>query len=160
MANFARLLLGIAMLPACWGFFRSFIDAVLYASGTESAFSVEAMSLLGGIAAFALCWSTISHPIRTYVFGHELTHALWGLVFGAVPSNIKVGASGGSVQRPGWSGGSAFAPQLGQKLPSNSVPQVPHRCRNSLPQFSQKTLRSGFSAPQFLQIFMFFSSVH
>lgn len=98
MANFARLLLGIAMLPACWGFSRSLVDAVLFASGTESAFSVEAMSLLGGIAAFALCWSTISHPIRTYVFGHELTHALWGLVFGAMPSNIKVGAAGGSVQ--------------------------------------------------------------
>ncbi len=35
--------------------------------------------------------------VRTYVLGHELTHALWGLVFGAVPTRVRVGERGGSV---------------------------------------------------------------
>jgi hypothetical protein len=31
------------------------------------------------------------------VLGHELTHALWGLAFGAKVSNLKVRSTGGSV---------------------------------------------------------------
>jgi len=60
--------------------------------------SVEGFSLMGGMAAFALCWATLSHPVRAYVFGHELTHAIWGLMFGARPSDVRVSESGGSVQ--------------------------------------------------------------
>jgi len=96
MANFLRMLLGVAMLPACWGVVRAFVDSVLVAGGVEGV-SPEALSLLGGIAAFALCWMALSHPVRAYVLGHELTHAIWGLLFGAVPSRLRVGEKGGSV---------------------------------------------------------------
>ena len=96
MANFLRMLLGVALLPACWGVVRAFADAVLVAGGAEG-ISAEAISLLGGVAAFALCWMALSHPVRAYVLGHELTHAFWGLLFGAVPSKLRVGEKGGSV---------------------------------------------------------------
>ena len=98
MAGFLRMLLGLALLPFCWGFARSFVDAVCAAAGSGGAFSAETMSILGGIAAFALSWAAISHPVRAYVLGHELTHALWGLLFGARPSDVRVSASGGSVR--------------------------------------------------------------
>ncbi len=97
MANFLRLLMGLALLPACWGVSRAFLDSVLAAAG-GSGLSVEALSLLGGIAAFALAWMALSHPVKAYVLGHELTHALWGLLFFARPSDLTVGASGGSVK--------------------------------------------------------------
>ena len=96
MANFLRMLLGVALLPACWGVVRAFVDSVLVAGGAEG-ISVETIALLGGIAAFALCWMALSHPVRAYVLGHELTHAFWGLLFGAVPSKLRVGEKGGSV---------------------------------------------------------------
>ena len=54
--------------------------------------------MLGGIAAFSLCWMTISHPVKTYVLGHELTHALWSVIFGGRPSDLRVSDSGGSVR--------------------------------------------------------------
>jgi hypothetical protein len=98
MAGFLRWLLGLALLPACWGFSRALVDAIVEAAGGGGAFSVEAISLLAGMAAFALCWTTISHPVRMYVLGHELTHALWGLLFGARPSDVRVSESGGSVK--------------------------------------------------------------
>ena len=98
MGNFLRMLVGIVLLPLCWSFCRVFIDALVCATGAENAFSVETCSLLGGMGAFALCWATISHPVRTYVLGHELTHALWGLLFGARPSDVRVSGSGGSVR--------------------------------------------------------------
>lgn len=97
MANFFRLLTGLALLPACWGVARAFVDSVLAAAGA-SGLSVETLSILGGIAAFALAWAALSHPVKAYVLGHELTHALWGLLFFARPSDITVGASGGSVK--------------------------------------------------------------
>lgn len=97
MAQFLRVLVGLALLPACWAFARSLVQGVMVAAG-GAAFSVEAISLLAGMAAFALCWATISHPVRMYVLGHELTHALWGLLFGARPSDVRVSESGGSVK--------------------------------------------------------------
>lgn len=98
MAGFLRLLLGVLLLPACWGMTRSLADAILAAGGEEGGLSAEAIALLGGIAAFALCWAALSHPVRAYVLGHELTHALWGLLFGARPSDLRVAATGGSVR--------------------------------------------------------------
>ena len=98
MANFLRLLLGLALLPMCWGVSLAFFDAIVIAAGTTGWMGPEALSLLGGIAAFALAWFALSHPVRMYVLGHELTHALWGLLFGARPSDVRVSASGGSVK--------------------------------------------------------------
>ena len=98
MANFLRLLLGFALLPMCWGVTRAFFDAIVISAGATGWLSVEAVSLLGGVAAFALAWMALSHPVRLYVLGHELTHALWGLLFGARPSDVRVSASGGSVR--------------------------------------------------------------
>ena len=98
MANFLRFLIGLALLPLCWGVSRAFLDAILISAGATGWLSVEAVSLLGGIAAFAMSWFALSHPVRMYVLGHELTHALWGLLFGARPSDVRVSASGGSVR--------------------------------------------------------------
>ena len=98
MANFLRMLIGIALLPACWGATRTFFGAVAGAAGAGEWASVEVLSLLGGIVAFALAWMALRHPVRAYVLGHELTHALWGLAFGARPSDLRVAASGGSVR--------------------------------------------------------------
>lgn len=98
MAAFARLLVGLMLVPSCWGLTRALVDAILIGTESTGGLSVEAMSLLAGIAAFALCWMALPHPIRTYVFGHELTHALWGLLFGARPSDVRVSATGGSVR--------------------------------------------------------------
>lgn len=98
MATFLRLLTGLALLPTCWGVSRAFFDAIVVSAGGAGIASAEAISLLGGIAAFALAWMALSHPVKMYVLGHELTHALWGLLFGARPSDVRVSASGGSVK--------------------------------------------------------------
>jgi len=97
MANFARLLCGIALVPACWGFMRSLADALVIAGGGVG-MSAEVISLFAGMAAFLLSWATLARPVKVYVLGHELTHALWGLFFGAIPSNVRVSENGGSVR--------------------------------------------------------------
>ena len=97
MANFLRMLLGVALLPMCWGVVRAFFDSVMAAAGESGGVTAESIALLGGMLAFALCWMSVPHPVKTYVLGHELTHAIWGLLFGAMPSRLRVSESGGSV---------------------------------------------------------------
>ncbi len=97
MANFLRMILGVLLLPMCWGVVRAFCDSVMAAAGESGGITAESIALVGGMAAFALCWMAVSHPVKTYVLGHELTHAIWGLLFGAMPSKLRVSASGGSV---------------------------------------------------------------
>ncbi len=98
MASFFRFLLGGLLLPLCWAFARSLVDAILSVTGSASGISAESIALLGGIVAFAMSWTALSHPVKAYVLGHELTHALWALMFGAMPSDVKVTENGGSVK--------------------------------------------------------------
>jgi len=94
----ARLLLGLCLIPACCAAAFSLWDAIVAAAGATGGLTTEALSLLGGIAAFAFCWMALSHPVKTYVLGHELTHAIWGVMFGAKASDVRVTENGGSVR--------------------------------------------------------------
>ncbi len=93
MMRFLLMLLGFALLPACWAAAET-LSALLSSGVGLGALS---LSFLGGMIAFAALWLFAPHPVKTYVLGHELTHAIWGLLFGARPSRLKVGESGGSV---------------------------------------------------------------
>ena len=97
MVNFLRMLAGIALLPVCWGISRALLDAIAQVAGTVVGVSAPVLALLGGMMAFVVCWMVLPHPVRTYVFAHEMTHALWGILFGARPSKLRVSAQGGSV---------------------------------------------------------------
>lgn len=92
------LLIGVLLLPAAAGSAVSLWDSILLAAGASGGFTVENISLLSGIIAFSLCWTLMPVPVRTYVLAHELTHAMWGVIFGAKASDIRVSERGGSVR--------------------------------------------------------------
>ncbi len=99
MARFARLVAAILCFPFVWALCLTFVDSFsLTASASAGLFSAEALALFAGLVAFMVVWVAVPNPVRLYVLGHELTHAVWGLAFGARVSNLKVGARGGSVQ--------------------------------------------------------------
>lgn len=54
--------------------------------------------IAGGAAGYALFEALFSRPMRTYVFGHELTHALAALMMGAKVHGFKVAKDGGHVE--------------------------------------------------------------
>ncbi len=98
MRRFCCFIIAVALLPCAWAISRAFLDVFLLIPAAGGAVaSAELLSVLGGLAAFLVVWVALPSPVRLYVLGHELTHAVWGLAFGAKVSNLKVGVSGGSV---------------------------------------------------------------
>ena len=93
-----RFLLALLALPLAAATAMVLVDVLQAAACSESFFSVELFSLVAGFTTFCLFWMVFpGGMVRTYVLGHELTHALWGMAFGARPSNLKVSLRGGSV---------------------------------------------------------------
>ena len=97
--GFVRFVVALLGLPFVWALFLTFIDSFSLLPGpSEGLFSAEAVALFCGLAAFPAVWCFVPDPVRLYVLGHELAHAVVGLLFGARISNLKVGVKGGSVQ--------------------------------------------------------------
>lgn len=57
----------------------------------------ESLYFLIGFAAYLVFQWVFSKPMRTYVFGHELTHAMAAWVTGGEVHHFKVSKKGGSV---------------------------------------------------------------
>lgn len=93
LAGVFNLILGFLLLPLCFAMGRSAFGVIMLLQAPV----IECISLIFGVVAFVLIWMFMPRPVRMYVLGHELTHALWGLVFFARPSKLRVGKNGGSV---------------------------------------------------------------
>lgn len=59
--------------------------------------SQKAVPFWIGAVAYFLFQVMFERPVRTYIFGHELTHAIAGIFSGARLKKFKVSATGGSV---------------------------------------------------------------
>jgi hypothetical protein len=93
MPKWAKLMIAILLLPVCLGAVKALLR-ILPATGSRDTIWV---ALLAG----ALCWIVIflmlPKPMWIYVFGHELTHALWTWAFGGRVKKFKATANGGHV---------------------------------------------------------------
>jgi hypothetical protein len=98
MLRFLRFLAGLALLPLCAAVTLTLLDLLRgLSSGADTFVPPEALWLLAGYFLWLGVWLILPQPIRTYVMAHELTHALWGLLFGARVRNLRVSEKGGSV---------------------------------------------------------------
>jgi hypothetical protein len=57
-----------------------------------------AWAFAGGYLLWLMIFTLLPKPTRTYVLGHELTHALWALLMGARVSGLSVRKTGGQVR--------------------------------------------------------------
>ncbi len=59
---------------------------------------LEVLALPAGFLLWTLIFFILPRPFRTYVLGHELTHALWAIMMGGRIGKMKVGKNGGHVE--------------------------------------------------------------
>jgi hypothetical protein len=91
-----KLLIAILLLPACAAITLAAVGAVrqLLPTATDK----TSLAFLAGYGLWLLIFVVLPKPTRTYVLGHELTHAFWALLMGARVSNLEVGKTGGQVE--------------------------------------------------------------
>ncbi len=85
--------LGLLLLPFCFGFTRHFGSNVF---SMPYKHDLPYYFLAGGIAYLALHF-VFRKPILTYVFGHELTHAFFAMLFGGSIKSFQASERGGQV---------------------------------------------------------------
>lgn len=92
------MLIGISLLPFCRAVSLAVYRLHRESLATDLADGWEVWALPAGFLIWVLIFFLLPRPFRTYVLGHELTHALWGLMMGSRIGKIKVGRSGGHVE--------------------------------------------------------------
>src|SRR6266436_991114 len=93
MKKLKRFLIAILLLPVCYGVTRG----LWFALGRFKDVPEGSFYFFAGVASyFAFQW-VFFRPIRTYVFGHELSHAVAAWMSGADVKRFHVSKKGGSV---------------------------------------------------------------
>lgn len=93
MPKWAKLTIAILLLPVCFGAATA-LWRVLLASGSADTTWVP---LFAGVACWLVIYYLLPRPMWIYVFGHELTHAVWTWIFGGQVKKMKVTSNGGHV---------------------------------------------------------------
>jgi len=92
--KFIRIISAVLFLPFVFSAVYSVVKLILdFAVRSDMA----VIPFWIGIIVYMLFQTVFFKPMRTYVFGHELTHALAGVLSGAQIKKIKISKSGGSV---------------------------------------------------------------
>ena len=94
MKKFLKLVIALVLLPLCWGASRTFFVLLTATSSGASG----GWFLPAGFCAAVVGFFLLPRAFRMYVLGHELSHALAGMLMGAKVGKMKVGRDGGHVE--------------------------------------------------------------
>lgn len=98
LKRFLLFLVGAALLPAVVAAARAVHDLVPALFVQSPPFiAPEPLSFAGGCLLWTALFFFLPPSVKMYVWGHELTHAIWGLLTGSKVGKIKVGEDGGYV---------------------------------------------------------------
>ena len=93
MPKWVKLIVAVLLLPACVGAAWA-LWLVLHASGSADTTWVP---LIAGFACWLVIYALLPKPMWVYVFGHELTHAIWTWACGGRVKRFKATSEGGHV---------------------------------------------------------------
>ncbi|MBN1917235.1 MAG: hypothetical protein JW889_04940 [Verrucomicrobia bacterium] len=92
-ARFVYFILGVLLLPACVALTVTCIQA----TATAADLTGNLLWFGCGFVSHLTFFLVLNKPMRTYVIGHELTHALWVVLLRGRVKRITVGKQSGSV---------------------------------------------------------------
>ena len=93
-----KFIFAIFLLPICGVLTQTFFTAFARATVTQRLWTGEEFWFFSlGAVLWLIAFFGLPRPILIYVFGHELTHALWVWLMGGRVSQFRVGPDGGHV---------------------------------------------------------------
>src|SRR5438445_3626263 len=93
-----RVVVAIFLLPACAVLTETFFTVFARATFAERLWAGQEFWFFSlGALLWLIAFVGLPRPILLYVFGHELTHAIWVWLMGGRVSRFRVGRDGGHV---------------------------------------------------------------
>ena len=96
--KWVKFVFAIFLLPICGILTQTFFTAFGRATVTQRLWAGEEFWFFSlGATLWLIAFFGLPRPIVLYVFGHELTHALWVWLMGGRVSKFRVSAEGGHI---------------------------------------------------------------
>jgi len=96
--KWVKFIFAIFLLPICGVLTQTFFTVFARATVTQRLWAGEEFWFFSlGAVLWLIAFLGLPRPILIYVFGHELTHALWVWLMGGRVSQFRVGPDGGHV---------------------------------------------------------------
>jgi len=93
-----KFIFAVFLLPACAIATQTFFTVFARATMTQRLWAGQEFWFFSlGAVLWLIAFIGLPRPILLYVFGHELTHALWVWLMGGRVSRFRVGRDGGHV---------------------------------------------------------------
>lgn len=97
--RFFLFLVALLLLPLLYALARALVDVLpALFIGHPPWIAPEAIFLFAGFFAWIVLSMVLPPAVRVYVFGHELTHAVWGVLTGSKIGRMRIGDDGGFVE--------------------------------------------------------------
>jgi hypothetical protein len=96
--RWVKFVVAIFLVPFCAILSQTFFTVFARAAMTQRLWAVEEFWFFSlGVVLWLIAFFGLPRPVIIYVFGHELTHALWVLLMGGRVSRFRVGRDGGHI---------------------------------------------------------------
>ncbi len=96
--KWVKFVVGIFLLPICGILSQTFFTSFAQATVAERLWAGEEFWFFSlGAVLWLIAFFGLPRPLVLYVFGHELTHALWVWMLGGRVSRFKVSRQGGHI---------------------------------------------------------------
>lgn len=96
--RFVKLLVGLFLLPAAWVLTQTFFMAFARTTIRNQFWITEEFWFFSlGVLVWLVTFFGLPRPIWLYVFGHELTHAIWVMLMGGRVHRFQVTRQGGHI---------------------------------------------------------------
>src|ERR1700726_118697 len=96
--RWVKFVIAIFLLPLCAILTQTFFTVFTRATVTQRLWAAEEFWFFSlGAVLWLIAFFGLPRPMLVYVFGPELTHALWVLLMGGRVSRFRVGREGGHI---------------------------------------------------------------
>lgn len=96
--RWVKFIVGVFLLPAAWVFAQAFFNVFTLTTIQHAFWLTEEFWFFSlGVLLWLIVFFGLPRPVVMYVFGHELTHAVWVWAMGGRVSRFRVGRDGGQI---------------------------------------------------------------
>ena len=96
--KWVKFILAVFLLPICAVLSQTFFTAFTRATVAQRLWTGEEFWFFSlGAVLWLIAFFGLPRPVILYVFGHELTHALWVWLMGGSVTRFRVGRHGGHI---------------------------------------------------------------